>query len=126
MGRVFVAGVFVFYSIEHFLFPRFVPGVPLEKLTPPWMPGAVLISYVEGVTLLLAAFGLLIPRTVRIAAAGSGAVLLLLTLFFYVPILAIEVHTPLAVEGINYVGDTMLFAATALLTGFGAEQALRA
>ena len=121
-GRGFVAAVFLFYAIEHFLFPLFVPGVPLEKLTPPWMPGPVLISYVVGITLLLAAFGLLIPRTIRIAAAGSGVVLLLLTAFFYVPILITEINAPLAVEGINYVGDTLLFAATALLTGFGADR----
>jgi hypothetical protein len=30
-------------------------------------------------------------------------------------------HTPLAVEGVNYIGDTLLFAATALLAGFGAD-----
>jgi hypothetical protein len=46
-------------------------------------------------------------------------VLLLLTIFFYIPILITEIHTPLAVEGVNYVGDTLLFAATALLAGFG-------
>jgi hypothetical protein len=49
-------------------------------------------------------------------------VLLLLTAFFYVPILAMEIHSPLAVEGINYVGDTLLFAATALLAGFGSDR----
>jgi hypothetical protein len=26
------------------------------------------------------------------------------------------------VEGVNYVGDTLLFAATALLAGFGADE----
>jgi hypothetical protein len=31
----------------------------------------------------------------------------------------LEIGTPLAVEGVNYVGDTFLFAATALLAGFG-------
>lgn len=49
--------------------------------------------------------------------------LLLLTAFFYVPIFALEIHTELAVEGLNYVGDTLLFAATALLAGFGADVA---
>ena len=43
--------------------------------------------------------------------------LLLLTVFFYGPILLTELHSPLAVEGLNYVGDTLLFAATALLAG---------
>jgi len=74
-----------------------------------------------GVTLLLAGVGLLIRRTVRIAAATSGTVLLLLTLFFYVPIMLMELHTPLAVEGVNYVFDTLLFASTALLAGYGVD-----
>ncbi|MGB8261844.1 MAG: hypothetical protein WCE75_15890 [Terracidiphilus sp.] len=121
VGRLLVACTFVFYAIEHFLFPRFVPGVPLEKTTPAWMPAPVAIAYVVGITLLAAGVGLMIPRTCRAAAASAGAVLLLLTLFFYVPILVTEIHTKLAVEGINYVGDTLLFAATALLAGFGAE-----
>ncbi len=49
--------------------------------------------------------------------------LLLLTIFFYVPILLTEIHSSLAVEGINYVGDTLLFAATALLAGFDTGEA---
>ena len=48
----------------------------------------------------------MIRRTRRTAAAFAGTVLLLLTIFFYVPILITEIHTPLAVEGVNYVGDT--------------------
>ncbi len=121
-GRFILAPIFVFYAIEHFLFPRFVPGVPLEKMTPAWMPAPVLIAYVAGIILLVAGIGLLIPRTVRIAAAGSGAMLLLLTAFFYGPIFLTEIRSPLAVEGLNYIGDTLLFAATALLAGFGADQ----
>ena len=121
VGRLIVACTFVFYAIEHFLFPRFVPGVPLEKMTPAWVPAPALIAYVVGATLLAAGIGLMIRRTRRIAAASAGAVLLLLTVFFYVPILVTEIHSPLAVEGINYVGDTLLFAATALLAGFGSD-----
>jgi uncharacterized membrane protein len=116
-GRSIVAGTFVFYAIEHFLFPRFVPGVPLEKMTPAWVPMPVLLSYLVGLTLLAAGIGLMIPRTRRTAAAMAGAMLLLLTFLFYLPILVMEIHTPLAVEGVNYVGDTLLFAATALLAG---------
>lgn len=121
LGRLVVACTFVFYAIEHFLFPRFVPGVPLEKLTPSWVPAPTLLAYLIGATLLISGIGLLIPRTRRTAAAGAGIVLLLLTLFFYIPILATEIHSPLAIEGVNYVGDTLLFAATALLAGFGAD-----
>jgi uncharacterized membrane protein len=121
LGRSIVACTFVFYAIEHFLFPRFVPGVPLEKMTPVWVPAPTLLAYIVGATLLAAGVGLMIPRTRRAAAASAGIVLLLLTIFFYVPILATEIRSPLAVEGVNYVGDTLLFAATALLAGFGAD-----
>ena len=121
LGRLFVACTFIFYAIEHFLFPRFVPGVPLEKMTPAWVPAPMLLAYIVGTTLLVAGVGLMIPRTRRTAAAISGVVLLLLTIFFYVPILITEIRSPLAVEGVNYVGDTLLFAATALLAGFGPD-----
>jgi uncharacterized membrane protein len=121
VGRGIVAVVFIFYAIEHFLFPRNVPGVPLEKMIPAWWPAPVLLSYFVGIVLLVAGVGLLVRRTIRIAAAGSGTVLVLLTVFFYLPIFLMEMHTPLAVEGINYVGDTLLFAATALLAGLGAD-----
>jgi uncharacterized membrane protein len=122
VGRLFVACTFVFYAIEHFLFPLFVPGVPLEKMTPAWVPAPTLLAYIVGATLLVAGVGLMIRRTRSAAAAGAGTVLLLLTVFFYVPILATEIGSPLAVEGVNYVGDTLLFAATALLAGFGADR----
>ena len=122
LGRGIVATVFVFYGIQHFLFPRFVPGVPLEKLMPAWMPAPTVLAYLVGITLLFAGIGLLIHRTVRIAAVSAGIMLLLLTAFFYVPILVMEIHSALAVEGINYVGDTLLFAATALMAGFGSDR----
>ena len=122
LGRGFVTLVMIFYAIEHFLFPRNVPGVPLEKLTPAWMPAPVLISYVVGIALLLGGIGLFFRPATRIAAAGAGSVLLLLTVFFYVPIFVTEMHGTLAVEGMNYVGDTLLWAATVLLAGFGADR----
>jgi uncharacterized membrane protein len=131
LGRGIVAATMVFYAIQHFLFPRFVPGVPLEKLTPAWVPAPTLLAYLVGVILLLGGIGLLIypmiqaagaRPTIQVAAAGAGIMLLLLTVFFYLPIFVTEIHTPLAVEGINYVGDTLLFAGTVLLAGFGAER----
>jgi uncharacterized membrane protein len=121
VGRLVVACAFVFYAIEHFLFPKFVPGVPLEKMTPAWVPAPALLAYLVGAILFAAGVGLMLPRTRRIAAAGAGAMLLLLTVFFYVPILATEIRSPLALEGVNYVGDTLLFAATALLAGYGSD-----
>lgn len=120
VGRTILAPIFVFYAIEHFLFPKNVPGVPLENLIPAWFPAPTLLSDFIGIILLLAGFGLLFRKTVGIAAAGSGSVLLVLTVFFYLPIFLMEMHPPMAaLEGMNYVGDTLLFASTALLAGFG-------
>jgi uncharacterized membrane protein len=120
-GRFIVAGTLLFYAVQHFLFPLFVPGVPLEKMIPAWMPVPALLSCFVGIVLLGGGVGLMISRARRISAATVGSVLALLTVFFYVPILVTEIGSPLAVEGVNYVGDTLLFAATALLAGFSAD-----
>jgi uncharacterized membrane protein len=119
-GRVIVGGTLIFYGIQHFLFPLFAPGIPLEKLTPPWVLFPLPLAYIIGLIQVLTGIGLFIRVTIRIAAATAGIALLLLTLFLYVPILALEINTDLAVEGLNYVFDTLLFAATALLAGLGA------
>jgi uncharacterized membrane protein len=119
VGRFIVGATMVFYGIEHFLYPRNVPGVPLEKMTPEWIPGAVVIAYFVGLVLVVAGVALLVRWKVRLAAASAGLVLVLLVVFFYVPIFLTEMHAPLAVEGMNYVGDTLLFGATVLLAGWG-------
>jgi uncharacterized membrane protein len=119
IGRWIVAAVMIFYGIEHFFYPHNVPGVPLENMIPAWVPAPTLIAYVVGMVLLVGGVGLFIPRSARESAAGAGVVLLLLTALFYVPIFVMEMHTAQAVEGLNYVGDTLLWAATVLLAGLG-------
>jgi uncharacterized membrane protein len=119
VGRLVVAATMIFYAIEHFLYPRNVPGVPLEKMTPGWIPGAAVLADFVGVVLLIAGIALLIEWRIEVAAASAGVVLVLLVAFFYVPIFLTETHSPLAVEGLNYVGDTLLFGATVLLAGWG-------
>ncbi|MFP5235502.1 MAG: DoxX family membrane protein [Acidobacteriota bacterium] len=121
LGRCIVALVMIFYAVEHFLHPHHVPGVPLEKLIPAWWPAPALLAYAIGIALLVCGIGLLFPRFARLASASCGLVLVLLTALFYVPIFISEMRTPLAVEGLNYIGDTLLFAATVLLAGFGAD-----
>ena len=55
------------------------------------MPAPTLLAYLVGMKLLGAGFGLLIRRTIRIAAATAGTVLLLLTVCFYAPIFGMEI-----------------------------------
>lgn len=122
VGRFVVGATMVFYGIEHFFYPRNVPGVPLEKMTPPWIPGAVGIAWFVGVVLLVCGVWMLVGRRVGVAAAFAGGVLVLLVAFFYVPILFTELPGRLAVDGLNYVGDTLMFAAAVLLAGWGVER----
>jgi uncharacterized membrane protein len=127
-GRIIVAIVMVFYGVEHFLFPRFVTGVPLVKPMPAWMPAPAVITYVVGIALVLAGLTLFFPSKIRIAAAACGSLLLLLTVFLYGSILVADLQkggdASLMVEDLNYVADTMLFAATVLLAGLGTVQAM--
>lgn len=119
--RGIVGLVMIFYAIQHFLFPRFAPGVPLELQTPAYIPAPVFLAWFIGAVLLLGGIGLLFRPTARIAAAGAGVVLVVFTAAFYIPIAVVKMHTNLAVEGLNYIGDTWLYAATILLAGFGAD-----
>jgi uncharacterized membrane protein len=116
VGRTIVGVVMIFYAVEHFLHPHHVVGVPLEKLIPAWMPAPVLLAWIVGIALLAGGIGLFFRPTVRIAAAGAGTVLLLVTIFFYGALLVAEFHSN-PVEGLNYVGDTLMFAGTVLLAG---------
>ncbi len=117
VGRVLIGIAAIFYGIEHFLHPVNVPGVPLEKLMPTWIPGRVLISYLTGAILLVAGTAILLAKKTRIAATYLGTWIVLLVLFIYGPILTASLADPstaVKVEGINYFADTLLFAGAIL------------
>jgi uncharacterized membrane protein len=55
IGRIVIGIAAIFYGVEHFIFPLNVPGVPLEKFMPVWIPGRMIISYLTGAILWFAA-----------------------------------------------------------------------
>lgn len=117
VGRVLIAIAALFFGVEHLLHPAACPGVPLEKLTPAWVPGRLLIGYLTGAILLVAGAGILLNKKTRIAATYLGAWIVLLVLFLYGPILIVQMFDPstaVKVEGINYFADTLLFAGAIL------------
>jgi uncharacterized membrane protein len=117
VGRVLIAIAAIFYGVEHFLHPVNVPGVPLEKLMPPWIPGRMVISYLTGAILLVAGACMLLAKKTRMAATYLGTWIVLLVLFIYGPILIASLADPstaVQVEGINYFADTLLFAGAIL------------
>jgi uncharacterized membrane protein len=84
-GRIVIAIAAIFYAVEHFLHPEFAPGVPLEKMTPSWVPFPSVWGYLAGAILLAAGIGLALNKQSRIAAASIGALMTVLTLFLYLP-----------------------------------------
>ncbi len=117
VGRVLIGIAAMFFGVEHFLHPVNVPGVPLEKLMPTWIPGRLLIGYLTGTILLVAGVSILLGKKTRMAATYLGTWILLLVLFIYGPILIASLADPstaVKVEGINYFADTLLFAGAIL------------
>jgi hypothetical protein len=117
VGRVLIAIAAIVFGIEHFLHPTGLPGVPLEKQMPAWIPGRVLIDYVTGAALLVVAGSVLLNRKTRTVATCVGGWILLMVLVIYGPVLIGALSQPgvgVEVEGINYFADTLLFAGAIL------------
>ncbi len=98
--------------MEHLLHPEYVPGIPLQKLTPVWIPGRILLSYFVGVILILAGVCLLVNKKTRTAATVLGLTILLTVLWIYLPML---IAAPKDVVALNFFFDTLLFSGATLL-----------
>jgi len=114
-ARIVITIAAIFYGVQHFLHPQFAAGVPLELITPSWVPFPRVWVYLTGAILVASGIGLILNKTCRIAAASIGALMTFLTLFLYVPILILAHGSSAGInEGLNYVADTLLYAGAAL------------
>jgi uncharacterized membrane protein len=109
--RFFVGIPSLFYGVEHFLHPEYVPGIPLQKLTPDWIPGRIFLSYFVGVILIVAGVCLLLNKRTRMAATALGLTILLTALWIYLPMLVVA---PTDVVALNFFFDTLLFCGAIL------------
>ncbi|MGC2742920.1 MAG: hypothetical protein WA672_07015, partial [Candidatus Angelobacter sp.] len=125
VGRIVIALAAIFFGIQHFRHPLGLPGVPLQKEMPAWVPGRVLIDYVTGAALLATAASILLNRKTRTVAACVGGWLLLMALVIYVPVMIGALSDPrvgVEVEGINYFADTLLFTGVILALASAAQR----
>jgi uncharacterized membrane protein len=125
VGRVLIAVTALFFGIQHFLHPLGLPGVPLEKEMPAWVPARTFIDYVTGAALLVAGISILLNKKTRTVAACVGGWILLLILVIYGPVLIGALSNPaigVKIEGINYFADTLLFAGVILAAASAAPQ----
>jgi len=106
-----VALVSMFYGIEHFFYPECVPAVPLEKVTPLWIPLAHFWTLLTGIALVIGGAAMFARKLSRLAAAALGAWVVLLVLSLY---LAIMISKP-DIEGLNYFADTLMFGGVLLV-----------
>jgi uncharacterized membrane protein len=115
-ARIVMAAAATFFGVVHLLHPGSAPGVPLELLTPGWVPFPSVWGYATGAILLVAGISLALGRRARMAAASIGALMTFLTLALYLPILLLAHDGPVPVinEALNYVADIWLFAGAAL------------
>jgi uncharacterized membrane protein len=125
LGRIIIGVAAIFYGVEHFFHPHNVPGVPLEKLIPTWIPAHLLISYLTGAILVIAGAAIVVAMKTRMAATYLGTWIFLIVAFIYGPILIAALLVPstdVRVEGINYFFDTMLYVGTILALAKAARQ----
>ena len=119
VGRILVAITAIVFGIQHFFHPLGLPGVPLVKQMPTWIPGLVrvLIDDITGAALVVAGASFLLNKKTRAVASGVGGWIVLLVVVIYGPVLIAALSdpaVPVKVEGINYFADTLLFAGAIL------------
>jgi uncharacterized membrane protein YphA (DoxX/SURF4 family)/uncharacterized membrane protein len=113
IARYFVAMAVLFYSFEQFMHGDHVPGVPLEPLTPGWIFGHAIWTYLAAVGYAVGGTLLLVGQKTRAAATWVGLTVLFVELVVYVPIGVVERAS--LNNGLNYVFDTLMFCGTVLL-----------
>ena len=108
--RVLAALIFLFYGVEHLLHPEYSPGIPLPGLQAAFIPWKHVWGFCIGVLLLASGVTMLINRWSRcvITVLGVGVTLVVLLINF--PMLLAARQPSDINTGMNYVGDTLLFA----------------
>ena len=124
VGRICVTVAMAVFGVEHFLHPTGLPGVPLRRQMPGWVPGRDLVDYMTGAALLVGAATVLLGKSTRTVVAWVAAWLLSLVVLIYGPVLigiVSETAAAAQVERINYFADTLLFTAAVLALARSAD-----
>jgi uncharacterized membrane protein YphA (DoxX/SURF4 family) len=113
IARYFIAVTVLFYSFEQFLHADHVPGLPLERVTPTWIAGHAVWTYLAAVAYAIAGIPLLLGKKTRAAATWIGLTVFFIVLVVYVPIAVVDRAS--LDDGLNYFGDTLMYCGTILL-----------
>jgi uncharacterized membrane protein len=113
IARYFVTIPVLVYSVEQFLHGDQVPGVPLSRVTPDYVPGHAIWTYLAALVYALTGSLLLLGKRTRAAATWLGLTVFLLVLVVYVPIQFVERAS--LDKGFNFLADTLMFCGAILL-----------
>jgi uncharacterized membrane protein YphA (DoxX/SURF4 family) len=113
IARYFVAIPVLFFSFEQFLHGNHVPGIPLERMTPEYIYGHAVWTYLAAVVYAVAGTLLFVGKKTRAAATWLGLTVLVVELVVYAPIGVVD-RASLG-NGLNYVADTLMFCGAVLL-----------
>lgn len=112
LARYFIGIPVLFFSFEQFMHGNHVPGIPLEPVTPEWVYGHAIWTYLAAVVYAVAGTLLLVGKKTRAASTWLGLTVLFLVLIVYVPF---GVAERASLDGINYLADTLMFCGAVLL-----------
>lgn len=112
IARYFIAIPVLFYSFEQFMHGDYVPGIPLRRMTPHYVYGHAVWTYLTAAVYAVAGILLFAGKKTRAAATWIGLTVLFVVLVVYVPI---GVMDRSSLIGINYLGDTLMYCGAVLL-----------
>jgi uncharacterized membrane protein len=124
VARWIIAPAVLYFAVEQLRFPQYTPGVPDLVLSPAWVPVPKLLTFITGLVLLISGALLLVRRYIALGAAIGGAWLAFLTFAIYVPTMVTEFGTAKAIDGVDFVFDTLLYGGTLLLLATARLRAL--
>jgi len=113
VARYFIAIPVLFYSFEQFMHGDYVAGVPLDRVTPTYVFGHAIWTYVAALGYAVAGIPLLLGKKTRVAAAWVGLTVLFVELVVYLPIGVVDRAS--VDNGLNYVFDTLMYCGAVLL-----------
>jgi uncharacterized membrane protein len=108
VARIVLGMALIFFAVEYCLHPELLPGVPLQQLTPDFIPAHLLWGYLTGLVYVAAGVCLLINRKVRLAATWVGLFVLFAAIFLCVPFM-LQYGSDIG-QGLNVPADTLVLS----------------
>ena len=113
IARYFIAIPVLFFSFEQFMHASHVPIIPLEPMTPEYIHGHAIWTYLAATVYAVAGILLLVGTKTRAAAAWLGLTALFVELVVYAPIGVVERAS--LDKGLNLWADALMFCGAVLV-----------